>query len=111
MKGLIRVLDVGFVASLCFLFAFFFSRALAKLFGEPDMRKSRGRRLAEVTLQFGIIGVVVYLARSIIKKIPFPLDGYKGYDHHGLAELRSLPLMVFIFMFFQSNLQKKVKNL
>ena len=111
MKGLIRVLDVGFVASLCFLFAFFFSRALDKLFGEPDMRKSRGRRLAEVTLQFGLVGIVVYLARSIIKKIPFPLDGYKGYVHNDLAELRSLPLMVFIFMFFQSNLQKKVKNL
>ena len=111
MKGLIRVLDVGFVASLCFLFAFFFSRALDKLFGEPDKSKSRGRRLVEVTLQFGIIGVVVYLARSIIKKIPFPLDGVRGYDHRALAELRSLPLMVFIFMFFQSNLQKKVKNL
>ena len=111
MIELIRVVDVGFVAALCFLFAYVFSSALDRVFGEPDMRKSRVHRLLEVTLQFGLIGIIVYFARSLIKKIPFPLDGLYGYDRHKLTELRSLPIMVFIFMFFQSNLQKKVKNL
>lgn len=111
MIELIRVVDVGFVAALCFLFAYVFSSTLDRVFGEPNMRKSKARRLFEVTLQFALIGIVVYFSRSLIKKIPFPLDGLYGYDHRKLAELRSLPIMVFIFMFFQSNLQKKVKEL
>lgn len=111
MIELVKIVDVGFVTALCFLFAYVFSSALDRVFGEPNMRKSKSRRLFEVTLQFAVIGIVVYFSRYLIKKIPFPLDGLYGYDHHKLTELRSLPIMVFIFMFFQSNLQKKVKNL
>jgi hypothetical protein len=47
----------------------------------------------------------------VIKKVPFPLDGVQGYKHSDLGELRSLPLMVFIFMFFQTKTQEKMKYL
>jgi hypothetical protein len=39
------------------------------------------------------------------------LDGVSGYEHSALGELRSLPLLVFIFMFFQVKTQEKMKFL
>jgi len=65
----------------------------------------------EVCVQFGIVGMIVYGARIFIKRVPFPLDGVYGYEHSALGELRSLPLMVFIFMFFQVRTQEKMKFL
>ena len=65
----------------------------------------------EVTLQFAIIGAIVYGSRVFIKHIPFPLEGTAGYIHSELGELRSLPLIVFIFMFFQTKTQAKMKFL
>jgi hypothetical protein len=65
----------------------------------------------EVCVQFGIVGMIVYGARIFIKRVPFPLDGMYGYEHSALGELRSLPLMVFIFMFFQVKTQEKMKFL
>jgi hypothetical protein len=49
--------------------------------------------------------------QEYIKKIPFPLEGTAGYIHSQLSELRSLPLIVFIFMFYQTKTQEKMKYL
>jgi hypothetical protein len=65
----------------------------------------------EVCIQFGIVAAIVYGARMFIKNIPFPMEGWYGYEHSSLGELRSLPLMVFIFMFFQVKTQEKMKFL
>jgi len=59
----------------------------------------------EVTFQFGLVGLIIYGARMIVKKIPFPIDLSQ------IGELRSLPLMVFIFMFFQTRTQDKMRYL
>ena len=39
------------------------------------------------------------------------MEGWYGYEHSALGELRSLPLMVFIVMFFQVKTQEKMKFL
>jgi hypothetical protein len=51
------------------------------------------------------------MSRGLIKKVPFPLEGTAGYIHSQLGELRSLPLIVFIFMFFQQRTQEKMRYL
>jgi hypothetical protein len=55
--------------------------------------------------------VIGFLSRGLIKKIPFPFDGAAGYIHSQLNELRTLPLFVFIFMFFQVRTQEKMRFL
>jgi hypothetical protein len=57
------------------------------------------------------VGAIVYWSRVFIKNVPFPLDGVSGYTHLELGDLKSLPLMVFIFMFFQVKTQEKMKYL
>ncbi len=108
---LVKTLGVAWVGVLCFVFAFIVSRFIDNYTPKLDKSKPKWQTFIEVCLQFGIIGVIVYLSRVFIKKIPFPLDGLQGYEHSALGELRSLPLMVFIFMFFQVKTHEKMKYL
>ena len=111
MYDLIRLLGVAWVGILSFVFAFVVSMTLDNFTPKLDEKKSKWITFLEVAIQFGIVGMIVYLARGFIKKIPFPLEGTAGYIHSELGELRSLPLMVFIFMFFQRNTQDKMRYL
>ena len=95
----------------CFLFAFVISRILDKFTPKLNEYKPKWVTFLEVTMQFAIIGAIIYGSRILIKKIPFPFEGTAGYIHSQLGELRSLPLIVFIFMFFQTKTQAKMKFL
>jgi len=92
------VLHAGYVTALCFLFSLFVSYFLDKLFPKLDTSKSRARLIAEATFEFFVIGIIIYVARMSIPA----LDTSKS------EEVRSLPILVFIFMFFQKNLQAKI---
>jgi hypothetical protein len=59
---------------------------LDKLTPELDERKSKFRIFLEVCIQFGIIGAIIYGSRVFIKNIPFPLEGWYGYEHSALGE-------------------------
>ena len=111
MKEVLKTLGVAWVGVICFVFAFFASMKLDELTPQLDTTKPKWRTFLEVCVQFGIIGAIIYWSRLIIKNVPFPLDGLYGYDHSALGELRSLPLMVFIFMFFQKKTQDKMRHL
>jgi len=106
-----KTLGVAWVGVLCFMFAYLVSMALDAVTPELDERKPKWQTFLEVCIQFGIIGMIIYGARIFIKNIPFPLSGWYGYEHSTLGELRSLPLMVFIFMFFQRRTQDKMRYL
>jgi hypothetical protein len=108
MLHLIRLIAVAYVALLSFVFSFLFSHWLDKITPKLDTSKKKWVTFMEVALQFSLIGALMYITRGVIKKIPFPLEGVSGYIHSQLGELRSLPLIVFIFMFFQKNTQDKM---
>jgi hypothetical protein len=97
------IIDAGFVTAVCFLFALFVSQILDRIFPKLDTRKSRARLIAEATFEFFVIGVILYIARKYISKIKIP-----GHVTNRPNEIRSLPILVFIFMFFQKNLHSKL---
>jgi hypothetical protein len=111
MKDVVKTLGVAWVGVLCFVFAFMVSRFIDNFTPKLDKSKPKWHTFLEVCLQFGIVGAIVYWSRVFIKNVPFPLDGVSGYTHLELGDLKSLPLMVFIFMFFQVKTQEKMKYL
>jgi hypothetical protein len=109
MIHLIRIGGVAWVGAMCFMFAFVVSSLLNMV--TPELKKSypKWRTFLEVVVQFAIVAAIVYGSRLFIRAIPYPFDGTAGYIHSELGELRSLPLMVFIFMFFQTKTQDKMR--
>jgi len=95
------VIDAGFVTAICFLFALFASQILDRIFPKLDTRKSKTRLIAEATFEFAVIGAVLYIARKYISRMVLNRPD----------EIRSLPILVFIFMFFQKNLQAKINHI
>ena len=111
MLPFMRTAGSAWVGVMCFISAFVVSMFLDRITPDLDPAKSRLLIFTEVCVQFGIIGAIVFLMRHVIKNIPFPADGWYGYEHSTNGELRSLPLFVFIFMFFQKKTQAKMKHL
>lgn len=92
---------VAWAGAYCFLFSFVVSRALNNFTPKLDKTKPKWQTFLEVVVQFALIGLIVYGARILVKKITPPLGE--------IGELRSLPLLVFIFMFFQTRTQDKMR--
>jgi hypothetical protein len=111
MHEAVKVMGIMWVGVLTFAFAFFISKFLDKMTPPLDRSKGKARTFLEVCTQFGLIGAILYWSRVLIKNVPFPFEGWYGYEHAALGELRSLPLFVFIFMFFQARAQEKMRFL
>jgi len=91
-------LHAGYISALCFLFAFVVSYGLDRLVGPFDRTKSRHRLFIEAVLQFWLIGMIIFYSGKVISKMAWCAN-------------TPIPMMVFIFMFFQKNLQTKVNYL
>jgi hypothetical protein len=111
MLHVVRLVGVAYVSALTFAAAWLFSTLLDRVTPPLKPEHSRLRAFLEICAQFGLIGVIGFLSRGLIKKIPFPIDGAAGYIHSQLNELRTLPWYVFIFMFFQTKTQEKMRFL
>lgn len=101
-----NVIDAGTVTALCFIFSLYVSYYIDKLFPKFDMRKSKFRIAFEATAEFFVIGMILYGARMYISHIKLPFVTTNRPE-----EISSLPVLVFIFMFFQKNLQTKMNYL
>ena len=74
-----------------YFFAFALGVSLDRAIGKFDAaeadRKTTGRVMAECIGHIYLCGVVVYLTRNIVERVPFPLDGVAGFAHGKVKEL------------------------
>lgn len=112
---LVKITDIGYITVIYFLPAFFFSIMIDRFIGPFDPylqeKKPTYRILLECILHIFLIGVIIYIARNIVEKIPSPLNGVQGLKHLEVKELSTAPVFVFIFLFFQNNLVNRLKYL
>jgi preprotein translocase subunit Sss1 len=87
----------GIISVLCFIYAFIVSQILDKAAGPLRPEYTKARIFTEALLQIGVAGMLIYVSSYYVKFI-------MGYE----AEI---PVMVFIFFFFQKNFQAKVNYL
>lgn len=110
-----KMLGISYVTVLYFFLGLGIAKAFDKLYGEFD--KSRYENdgakeslvwlAADILFHIVLLAMVFYLMRNVVERIPFPLEGLGGYQHHRLKELEGGPILEFVGLFFQRNLKKK----
>ena len=110
-----KLLDIGLVTVYYFLSAFTLSW-LVDRWMVPFEEEKAGKRplvyiILEVIFQFFLLGVLAYIVRNIVERIPFPLEGFGGFHNHRLKELHEAGVFVIVFLFYQEHLALNLKHL
>jgi len=97
--------------SISFFPAIYTDHLFSTIFGDELKEKSRTNLLYEIVLQVSLTGVIAYILRNIVTRIPSPFHGVGGLDHFRVKELNSGAVMFTFLLAFQSTLQKKIGRL
>jgi bacteriorhodopsin len=108
----IKIVDIGYIAIIYIIFAIILSRIVDEYMGEFDEKKEENKPLWQVFIEFILIlwlyGVIIYIARNLAELIPFPLNGYNGFDHYRVKELYNASIFTLTFYVFCDNLKQRL---
>lgn len=111
MRG-IKIIDIGYITVLYIMFSIGFAYITDKVMGKFDEKKhknkSKARLTVELICEMWIYGVFIYIVRNLVGLIPFPLDGYQGFEHKRLKELTNPAVFMFTYIFFSDYLKTKL---
>ena len=66
-------------------------------------------QIFHILLLIGLFGIISYLIRRVVRRIPFPLDKFYGFDYMRLKELNESSTFTAIFLIsFSIIVQKKI---
>lgn len=107
-----KITDIGIVSTYYLLFglaiAFIIDVIMGPFKKEEYEKRSTGFILGEILLHFFIIGVIAYILRNIIERIPSPMEGVGGFEHRRLKEIGGGVIGITILIGFQKHLQDKL---
>jgi hypothetical protein len=110
----VKLIDIGYVTFLFFMFGVVFAKGFDLLYGKFDKDKykkePKWKLLLEILIHVFAIGVVAYILRNVVELIPFPLDGVAGFRHSMLKELEGGHILTVVLILFQKNLEEKVRH-
>ncbi len=114
----IKIVDIGYIAMLYFIFAIIFSAFFDKLLGEWKEDEESKKGMVRIALELlGIIwmyGVTVYFVRNLVELIPspfshIPLSNPKlKFDHKKLKELSSATVFTLVLLGTSRHFRKKL---
>ena len=111
----VKLMDLGYVGATHFLAGFFLARVIDNTVGvfdkEAEKKKSTLRVTLEVIFMLWINAMILYVAKNLLELLPSPFDGLGGFDHGRLKEIKSAPLLAFALVYYQSDLQEKLKGM
>ena len=110
-----KLADIGLVTIYFFTAAFVFSWLIERYVGpfdeEETKRRSTASLIGEVLLQFFLLGILTYAIRNVVERIPFPLEGFGGFQHARLKEVDDAGVFVIVFLFYQERLARNLKHI
>ena len=108
----IKIVDIGYITVIYIAFSIIIATIVDTWMGSFDPKeeekKSFWQQTGEIILFMWIYGVLIYIVRNIVEIIPFPLDGYQGFDHRRVKELKSAMVFTFTFILFCDYIKQKM---
>jgi hypothetical protein len=109
---IIKMIDIGYIIVLFFLFAYFTGYYLnlffEYIFGDDNEKKGKVRVILEVIAQFIGVGILSYIGRNLIQLVPFPFNNVNGFQHNMVRELISGSFLTIFLIMFQFDIQSKI---
>jgi len=107
-----KLLDIGLVTVYYFLIGIALSSLIDNVLGEfnaENYKESSSLWIAvEIIVHLFGLGILSYVMRNLIERIPYPLEGYGGFHHIRLKEIQGGIVLSFVLLFFQKNLNDKI---
>ena len=72
--------------------------------------KSLTRLIFEIVFNIFFVVLLLWVIRNVVPIIPFPLEGYGGYQHERLSLPTILMLSSVTLFFFQTSLMDKMRE-
>ncbi len=108
----VKLFDIGLTTSYFFIIGIFAAALFDRVYGKfrkDDYKDiSNLRLLVDIIIHLSFIGVVAYVLRNLVQLIPFPFDGFAGFQHARLKELEGGYVLAIVLFLFQQNLQEKI---
>ena len=108
----IKIIDIAYIFSFYAAAGFFLSIILDRLFPKFSktiyLKKSTGKIILDICIQFAVIGVIVYIVKNLFELVPFPLNGIQGYEHKKVKELKEALPLIYTIIYFQNSLRHKL---
>jgi len=105
----IKILNIGWATVAYFFISIFILFILDKLFDEFDEEEYKKKQDYEIIIEFilyvWLIGVLIYIIRNLFSLVPFPFDGYMGYDHNKVKEVTSATMFSIFIVTFNKRMQ------
>lgn len=109
----IKIVDIGYIFTLYYGFGVLFAMIVDRILGPFDEKKYNKLSTTQITIEILLImwmvGVIAYIVRNIVELIPFPLDGYHGFKHKKVKEIKRTWAFGIIFISCATNLQSRIK--
>jgi hypothetical protein len=107
------MIDIFYATFLYILFAFICSLFLDKyVFTNFDEEKEKKKSIILLILELcgliGLIGVISYIFRNIAHFYFFPFEGYYGFSHYKVSEVKSGGLFTAYVLILNVYLQQKL---
>lgn len=110
-----KISDIGIVTFYFLIAGLISSIILDKLFEFQSIiendKKSSFRLFGEIFLQVFAIGVTYYILRNIVERIPSPVEGIGGFQHHRLKEIHGHSILGASMIYFSKTLGEKINIL
>ena len=112
MRGL-KIIDISFITILYFIVGFITSRYINAYYTKVNTdfkQTSKWILFLQVCGQLTIVAILVYIIRNIVSLVPFPFNGFRGYEHFRVKELHSGGVALGFGIFYgQTNLKEKME--
>jgi hypothetical protein len=109
----IKILDIGFIASMYFIIGLIVSKLFDRLFGTFDPKKEQKKHIIQITFELigmiWLIGVSTYIVRNLAEFIPSPFDGIFGFKHSKVKELATAAIYTLIVMGYAYHFRAKLE--
>ena len=108
----IKIVDIGYITVIYIAFSIILATIIDTYMGSFDpkeeAKKGFWQQTGEIILAMWLYGIIIYIVRNIVELIPFPLDGYQGFDHLRVKELKSAMVFTFTFVLFCDYIKQKM---